>query len=176
MSPAWIILHVISFPLGRLLAAAVEWSAHRYLLHGLGKKRGSLLSFHYRDHHRACRRNQMHDAEYVQGMLFDDNGRAREFWPVILGCVLVVVLCGMWAPLFALGGVYGGVLYLYMHHRAHADPQWCLRHAPWHYEHHMAPNQDVNWGVTNEWFDKLMGTRVSWEKAPRSDADRILSH
>ena len=39
------------------------------------------------------------------------------------------------------------------------DPAWAREKVPWHYDHHMAPNQDANWGVRRDWVDRLMGTR-----------------
>ena len=39
------------------------------------------------------------------------------------------------------------------------DHAWAREHLPWHYDHHMGPDQDANWCVTRPWFDQLMGTR-----------------
>src|SRR5690349_12930470 len=50
--------------LGLLHANAVEWLTHKYLLHGLGKKRGSLFRFHWAQHHRIARKNAMYDRTY----------------------------------------------------------------------------------------------------------------
>ena len=164
MSLLMIALHLLSLLLGRTFAAAVEWSVHRYLFHVLGKRKGSPFSFHYRDHHRACRKNEMYDEEYTHGSLFAWNGRSREVWAAVVSLTIVAGLTSWWAPLFTVGAAYGGLRYLWVHYKTHVDPEWCRVHAPWHYDHHMAPNQDTNWGVSNEWFDKLMGTRTPWEK------------
>ena len=45
-----------------------------------------------------------------------------------------------------------------------------------HYnDHHMGKNPDVNWGVTTEWFDRMMGTREVWlskaERAALAESD-----
>jgi hypothetical protein len=163
-----ITLHVLSFVLGRTFAAACEWGIHRYIFHGSGKRRGSPFSFHYRDHHRACRKQEMVDTTYTGGSVWSWSGRAREVW----GCALLSVLLSpllLWTPLFVLGAWYGGARYLYVHQKTHLDPQWCLDHAPWHYDHHMAPDQDANWGVTIEWLDRLCGTRKPWPGRPVSE-------
>ena len=52
--------------------------------------------------------------------------------------------------------------YHQVHSRSHLDPDWCRRHLRWHWDHHMGTNQDVNWGVTNQWLDRLLGTRELW--------------
>ena len=52
-----------------------------------------------------------------------------------------------------------GYHYWRVHKKAHEDPAWAREHLPWHYDHHMGPNQDANWCVTRPWFDILMGTR-----------------
>jgi len=161
-------LHLLSIPLGRFYAAAVEWTVHRYLFHGYGKKKGSPFSFHYHDHHRACRKFDMKDPSYTDGGLFTWNGHSREFWGIIAGMILHMPLI-LVAPGFLLGTYYGAIMYMLIHHRAHQDIEWCKTHARWHYDHHMAPNQDVNWGVTNEWFDKLMGTRQHWAGPKRKN-------
>ena len=163
MSALWISLHLFSIVVGRVLAAGLEWSVHRYLFHGLGKKRGSLFSFHYQQHHRSCRRAEMADPAYTGGSLLGWNPRSREIYGVFL-LLFSALPIALVAPGVYLGLVYGGARYTYVHHRTHIDPDWCRAHAPWHYDHHMGPDQDQNWGVSNEWFDRLMGTRVVFRR------------
>jgi len=147
---------------GRVMAAALEWAIHRYLFHVMGKRKGSMFAFHWKEHHRACRKVEMRDDAYVHGSLLDwRNGHAREIWAIVAACIamspgLLVV------PGFVIGASYGGWRYHWCHRQSHLDPQWGKEKLRWHYDHHMAPNQDTNWGVSNEWFDKWMGTRVPW--------------
>ena len=63
---------------------------------------------------------------------------------------------------FYLGLLYGGLGYYFVHKQAHLDPEWAKKHVPWHYDHHMGKNQDANWGVTTDWVDRLMGTRIKY--------------
>ena len=55
---------VLGLALGLLHANAVEWLVHKYVLHGLGKQKGSLFRFHWAQHHRIARKNAMHDKSY----------------------------------------------------------------------------------------------------------------
>ena len=158
---AFVLVNLVLLPVGRVWAAFWEWTVHRFLFHELGKKKGSIFSFHYHEHHRACRKEEMVDREYVNGSLFAFNGRSREIWSCLAGSALHLPLLPF-APGFVLGAWYGGMRYHWCHYKSHVDIEWCKRELHWHYEHHMAPNQDTNWGVSNEWFDKWMGTRTVW--------------
>ena len=51
------------------------------------------------------------------------------------------------------------------------DPEWARENLPWHYDHHMGPNQDANWCVTRPWFDDLMGTREPYAGTERESRD-----
>ena len=56
------------------------------------------------------------------------------------------------------------------------EPEWCKEHYPWHYAHHMATTQEMNWGVTTDKFDRLFGTRlvyVGTEKEIKDTQRRI---
>ena len=52
---------------------------------------------------------------------------------------------------------------------------WARENLPWHYDHHMGPDQNANWCVTKPWFDHVMGTRKPYlgtEKAKKDEARR----
>lgn len=168
--PGLVLFALAQLPLlvvGRIFAAAMEWSVHRYVFHVLGKRKSSPFAFHWKEHHRACRRIEMRDDAYVHGSLFDSsNGHAREVWAIVVSCLLMVPALGF-VPGLVLGAWYGGWRYHWCHRQSHLDIEWCKQHLRWHYDHHMAPNQDTNWGVSNEWFDKWMGTRVPWDGPKR---------
>ena len=61
------------------------------------------------------------------------------------------------------------------HRRAHLDPEWARRHLPWHYDHHMGPDQDLNWCVVWPWFDDLVGTRSRFVGTAKELASRLRS-
>jgi sterol desaturase/sphingolipid hydroxylase (fatty acid hydroxylase superfamily) len=75
------------------------------------------------------------------------------------------------APFFTGTMVYSAVHYYRVHKRSHLDPEWAREHLPWHYDHHMGPDQNVNWCVTRPWFDHLMGTRVPYLGTDRAARD-----
>mgnify|MGYP001338289830 CR=1 FL=1 len=52
---------VCLFLLGIIIANVIEYSVHRYIFHGWGKKRKSMFAFHLREHHLIARRNKFLD-------------------------------------------------------------------------------------------------------------------
>ena len=159
---------MIGFAIGLLYSNAVEWVTHRDLLHGLGKRKGSMWGFHWWGHHRASRRYGMVDPEYHEP-IWNWNARGKE----IAGVAAIVATHTplFWvAPYFTAAVWYSGANYLYRHTRAHRDPAWAKRHLRSHYDHHMGRDQDANWCVTRPWFDWIMGTR-----RPSTDAKRVPS-
>lgn len=159
---AFIAVQVGLFAVGRVVAAAVEWWVHKVLFHELGRRKGSMFAFHLREHHRACRKEEMVDEAYVYGSLTDrTNGRAREVWTLTATCLLLLPVLPV-APGLVAGLWFGAWRYHYCHRKSHLDPEWGRTHLRWHYDHHMGPNPEANWGVSNDWFDRWMGTRHEW--------------
>jgi sterol desaturase/sphingolipid hydroxylase (fatty acid hydroxylase superfamily) len=170
-------LAVFGFVLGILYANAIEWMIHKYLLHGLGKRKGSMWAFHWVGHHRSSRRNGMLDPEY-RAPFWHWNARGKEIAGILV-VVLVHTPLAIWSPYFALAVWYSGFNYLRMHRKAHLDPAWAKRHMRSHYDHHMGRNQDSNWCVTRPWFDWVMGTREYMEPSRRRSlvpALRVLTN
>src|SRR5262245_57761820 len=148
---------MIGIPIALALSNAAEWAVHKYVLHGLGRNKDGFWSFHWHDHHRNARQGEFHDPDYKESV-FRWNGQGKE--------ALALTLIGIgWlpmlpiAPFFTGTVLYGLVNYYRKHKRAHLDPEWAREHLPWHYDHHMGPNQHANWCVTSPWFDHVMGTR-----------------
>ena len=48
-----------------VVANLYEWIIHKHVLHGLGKKKGSLWSSHWSVHHRKSRHNGYYDEDYL---------------------------------------------------------------------------------------------------------------
>jgi len=161
---------VIGFILGTVYANAAEWVLHRFVLHGAGKRRGSTWAFHFHEHHRACRRNWMLDADYERS-LWGWHAQSKEGLAIVGLCALHAPLVGM-APGFVLGVCVSGWNYYRWHRRSHEDPEWARKHLPWHYDHHMGPDQDMNWCVSWPWFDWVMGTRKPYTGTDREQSDR----
>lgn len=147
---------MIGIPLGLAYANAFEWAFHRYVLHGLGKKKGSFWSFHFHEHHRESRKHEMADPGYAKSP-FTWNAQGKEALALAAGAVAALPMLPI-APFFAGTVLYSLGRYYVQHKRAHLDPAWAKEHLPWHYAHHMGRDQDMNWCVTRPWFDKVMGT------------------
>lgn len=149
---------MIGIPLGLLAANATEWLVHKYVLHGLGQKKDSFWSFHWHDHHKNARRNELVDPDYKEPVTSKWNGQSKE-------ALALVATAAAFAPLFPVAPFFTGTViyctinYYRKHKRAHLDPEWAREHLPWHVDHHMGPNQHANWCVTRPWFDIVMGTR-----------------
>lgn len=169
---------MIGFPLGLLAANAVEWLTHKYTLHGLGRRRGSFWSFHWHEHHRQSRRNGFRDPDYERPALspseLGKHAQGKEALALLGVCAAVTPLV-MVAPWFVAGTYASSYWYYAVHKKAHLDPEWARRHLPWHYDHHMGPNQDANWCVTSPLFDHIMGTREPYVGTELEARDRERS-
>ena len=162
---------MIGIPIGLLTANAGEWLVHRYLLHGLGKNKKSFWSFHWHEHHGNSRRNDFLDEDYEQSV-FKWNAQAKEALGLVGAGLLYLPLLPI-APFFTATMFYSAINYYRKHKRSHLDPEWAREHLPWHYDHHMAPNQDANWCVTKPWFDHIMGTREVYLGTDREAQDKV---
>lgn len=148
----------------------LEWAIHKYVLHNLGKKRGSLFSFHFFEHHSQSRRNNFSDPAYDKFNLKIDSGSGKELISLTLLTLahLPLLFIFPWAFLTLLLCVGH---YFVIHIKSHRYPQWAREKLPWHYAHHMAPNQEANWGVRFDWIDKLLGTREYYVGTEREAKD-----
>ena len=165
----------MAFILGQIVLAFIyslflEWALHKYLLHNLGKKRGSPFSFHFFEHHGQCRRNNFVDSAYDTFNIKLDRGSGKELFSlgVLLLLHLPLLFIVPWASAILLLCV---VHYFVIHVLSHRHPQWAREWLPWHYAHHMAPNQEANWGVRFDWIDRLLGTREYYVGTAREEKD-----
>ncbi|MCB1192999.1 MAG: sterol desaturase family protein [Leptospiraceae bacterium] len=145
---------------GLAYANAIEWAFHKYVLHEIGRKKSNFWSFHWSEHHKNCRKHDMHDPAY-QSSLLEWNAQSKEVAALALGVAIHLPLLPV-APLFTLTIGYSAVDYYFKHKKSHIDPEWSKTYLPWHYDHHMGPDQDANWGVTHPWFDYVFGTRKEY--------------
>jgi len=142
---AWIYSHI------------AEYAIHRWLLHKFAAKKGRIFSFHWHGHHRTARLNKFKDDSYV-GHPFKVNAAGKELFSLVV-IVLIhapIVLYFPWA--FAMLCI-SVISYYYLHRRSHRDPQWAMENLRWHYDHHMALNQNANFGVRSDIIDRIIGTR-----------------
>jgi hypothetical protein len=159
-------LCVVAFFYGHM----VEWTMHRYLFHGHGKKKGSPFGFHWKEHHRACRKHEFVDPDYLKEGFRLEGPKFRENFGVS-AMILFHLPIAIISPLAFIVIAIHGMRYMHLHTKMHLDVEWCKEHRAYHYDHHMAPNQDTNWMVTGAWFDRLMGTHEPWLHAKKG-ADR----
>ena len=142
---AWVYSHVL------------EHILHRYLLHNPKRKR--FFKDHFASHHKTSRKNLMIDEKYC-GPLDIKND------PEIKGLLALFVLH---APVFFLSPtayitlLLCGLSYYLQHRWAHQSHDFARKFAPWHYDHHMAPDQKCNWGVRLPFLDYLLQTRKHYK-------------
>jgi hypothetical protein len=160
---------MIGIPLGLLYANASEWVIHKYVLHEFGRKKGGFFQFHWVEHHRNVRLHEHRDPDYERSV-FAWNAQAKEAL-LLVGAAAGHALLFPVAPWFSATVIYSAANYYRKHKRSHRDPQWAREHLPWHYDHHMGPDQDKNWCVTKPWFDWIMGTRVKYVGTQREAED-----
>lgn len=151
------ITSILQFGAGLLVENLGEWVIHRYVLHGLGKKKGSFWSFHWKEHHNNCRRDDFRDVDYFFGHT-GWNAQGKEIAGLVATGFLVTPALFVSGPFVA--GIWSALVFYYIVHRAaHVWPSWARRWLPWHYDHHMNKNQDANWCVTYPLTDVLLRTR-----------------
>lgn len=149
---------MLLFVLGYVYGHVLEYFLHRFVLHSkVGVKRGHFLSFHFSEHHSSARKNDFVDLSYKDGLL-RWNAASKE-------AVALTLLMLIHIPFFYLSKYFFAALlvslveYYYKHRRAHSDVNWAKSNIPWHYDHHMGPDQHKNWGVRSDIVDKIFKTK-----------------
>jgi sterol desaturase/sphingolipid hydroxylase (fatty acid hydroxylase superfamily) len=160
---------MIGIPVGWAYAHVGEWALHRYLLHGPGRKRASMWSFHFHDHHATTRTSEFEDPMY-ESHPFKWNAAGKEVLSLAALAAAHLPLVPI-APFFVATVAVSGIQYYRIHKRSHLEPEWCRENVPWHYDHHMGPDQHKNWGVRRDWVDRLMGTREVYVGTEREERD-----
>lgn len=162
---------MLNFFTGLIYANGLEWFAHKYLLHEQGKKKDSFWRFHWADHHKIVRQNDFRDVSYEKSLL-EWNPQSKEVAALAAAGILHLPLAFI-SPSFVAGVFVSGAYYYYVHKKSHLEPEWGKQNLPWHYDHHMGPNQDMNFCVTFPLFDHIMGTRVPYIGTEREKEDKI---
>ncbi len=161
---------MIGIPVALMTFNAAEWVTHKYLLHGLGKDKKSFFAYHFHEHHKESRKSGGHDENYHRPLLGWHAQGKEAFGLAVMGLLHLPLLPV--APFYTGTVWYSLVKYYRVHKRSHLDPEWAREHLPWHYDHHMGPDQEKNWCVTRPWFDNLMGTREPYVGTEREARDR----
>lgn len=148
---------MLGFLVGLAVGNASEWLFHKYVLHGLGRKRSSFWAFHWYEHHRVVRTTLGRDDAYAKP-LWQSSAKTKEALSLVVASVAVTPIA-LVSPGFVAAIWCNGLAYYTVHRKSHLDPEWGRKYTPWHMDHHLGPNQDKNWCVTFPLFDWLLGTR-----------------
>ena len=161
---------LVQIALGVIIANLYEWIIHKYVLHGLGKKKKSFWSAHWKMHHKKARKNEYFDDDYLK--LFKGwNEGTKEILSLVALSVIQIPSFFLF-PLYSATMIFMALAYFLVHRKSHLDPEWGKRWAPWHYDHHMGKNQDANWCVTFPLWDYILGTRKHYLKVQK-DLDDV---
>ena len=137
---------ILLFCIGILYANVVEYVIHRYLFHGLGKKKNSVFAFHLREHHLTAKRNKFVDKKISANEAIG--------LPVLVATHLPVCV---FAPAFFNALLVYAVAFIFLHNYQHRNPEFTKKYFPWHWDHHMR-NQNKSWGVVLPLTDLIIGT------------------
>ena len=153
-------VEIVAFAMVGLVSwTAIEYTLHRFVLHGLRPFR----SWHEEHHRRPT---------------------AIIFTPTILSAGLIAVLVflpallvvGLWrACALTLGVLTGYLAYTITHHSIHhwhLDNTWLKRRKRWHAIHHHRIEQSGCYGVTSTFLDHVFGTTHRAATPEAIDKDR----
>jgi sterol desaturase/sphingolipid hydroxylase (fatty acid hydroxylase superfamily) len=146
----------IQIIIGLLYVNLLEWTVHKYLLHGLGKNKKSIFAFHWKDHHRVVRKHNFKDPDYFGSIV--SSFKSKEVIILFILALLHLPLVFIF-PVLYFTLCLGMLLYYGLHRYAHTNPVWAKKYLRWHYDHHCGKNQDSNWCVTFPLWDYVLGTR-----------------
>jgi sterol desaturase/sphingolipid hydroxylase (fatty acid hydroxylase superfamily) len=161
---------MIGIPVALATFNAAEWLIHKHLLHGAGRNKKSIWAFHWHEHHGNARRNEMRDETYERTP-FGMHAQGKELVALSAGALAALSVAPV-VPFYSGTMLFCIGEYYYKHRKSHEDPEWARENLPWHYDHHMGPNQNSNWGVVRPWMDILMGTREPYVGTEREARDR----
>ena len=166
---------MIGIPLGIVYSNAFEWVIHKYVLHGWGRDKNSFWSFHWHEHHKKARKNNMIDDQYNGSLCSsllrgDGTAKNKEAIGLALASLAHLPLLPV-APFFTLTVWACAANYYRVHKKSHMDPAWAKEHLPWHVDHHMGKDQDANWCVTWPLTDWILGTRQKYVGTAAHAAD-----
>lgn len=132
--------------LGFLYGCFFEHTFHRYVFHGLGKKKSSIFAFHLRVHHFTAKRSDFRDSRFSYNEIIGLTFLALAHTPVYFISPLLYFSICTYAALFII-----------IHNIIHRYPSLGKKYIWWHWNHHMM-NQNKSWGVVCPLMDIIAGT------------------
>ena len=145
--PAWIYGHFL------------EYFGHRFYLHGRYRAARTAFVSHFKNHHAASRKNRMQDEKY-SSLKLDLRGDFEQRALFILAVVHFPV--AFFFPYAYITLLMSSVSYYVIHHLSHRFLGFGRKYLPWHYAHHLGPDQHQNWGVRLPIIDYIFGTSVEY--------------
>ena len=149
---------MFGFVFGFLYGSLLEYLIHDLVFHRMGKKKGSIWSYHLRGHHALAKKNKFLD---------QTKSKVETYGLLILIAIhlpLLLVSVG-----FTIGVVTYAVAFNLLHGFQHRHPEFTKKYMKWHWDHHMGPREcvEANWCVTFPLFDYVMGTRKPYYNTNR---------
>ena len=89
---------IVAFLAAAIISNLVEWFTHKFILHGLGKKKGSFFHFHWQHHH-ISRKNKFVDDDYKLGF-FKVSAVRREVLSLVVMLLFNINWLFVWPPFF----------------------------------------------------------------------------
>lgn len=147
------ILDILLIGTGMIIGNGMEWCIHKWVLHGLGKKKNSFFHHHW-EHHRECRRGRLNgDSSYSS--LFTSM-MSKEGFGLLFLAVITYPMSWLSMTVY-IGMLIQLVLYFVIHRWIHMHPEYASFLFPWHDKHHIV-DQNSSWCVTYPLWDKILGT------------------
>ena len=138
---------ILIFCLGLFYGNLLEYLIHRYVFHGLGRRKKSIWSYHLKGHHNLAKKQNFIDLTESQ-----------------VETIGLIILLIIHSPLYFVSiplllGVYlYAIAFSFIHGWQHKHPMFTQRYMKWHWDHHMK-NPNMNYGVVAPWSDWIFGTR-----------------
>ena len=142
---------MLGFVLGLLYGNVLEYLIHDFIFHRLGRKKGSIWSYHLKDHHVLSRKNNFIDLTESKVESIGMLGLVLVHMPIIY------LSFGFW-----LGVTSYAMAFKYLHGFQHSHPEFTKKYMKWHWEHHMK-DSNKNFGVVMPLSDYLFRTRKKYK-------------
>ena len=136
-----------------LYSHLLEYFLHKHLLHD--NKRKKWFKTHFGEHHWSARKRLMLDPKYFGSPSITGDPEIKGL--IVLGLLHAPI--ALFYPFAYATLILCAISYYLQHRWMHTSWDYARQHASWHYDHHMAPDQNCNWGVRLPIFDYLFGTR-----------------
>jgi len=146
----------------------LEYSIHRWILHNKSKYTKWAYYNHFICHHGKCRKNNMIESKY------NENKTILNFeikFGIVLSIVHIPIL--ILFPFSYIVLILSMVSYYYHHRSTHINVLTSRKNMSWHYDHHMGPNQNFNFGIRSDIIDRLLGTRKYYVGTKRERVEYI---